>query len=159
MRPSLHRHYPASSVLLRNPTPYILFGFLILDLSAILLKERLQGLPSSHDVFMCSMPRPSTPGCWAALAYSAQFSVVFCSSHCIDHSHWEFRGSTSSAFTFGLLPLLPTLSLNVTASDPRLDTGGWLGLSRREFHPLYTVRFLAHGTVLLTQVFFLLFLD
>ena len=39
LRPSLYRHYPASLVLWRNPTPRRLFGFLVINLLAILSFE------------------------------------------------------------------------------------------------------------------------
>ncbi|MDK2897165.1 MAG: hypothetical protein PWP04_1285, partial [Candidatus Atribacteria bacterium] len=61
--PSLHRHYPASSVLRSNPTPYQSFGILTwYRLSAILLLENRQGLPGCRIRTMSSVPGSQTPG-------------------------------------------------------------------------------------------------
>jgi hypothetical protein len=37
----------------------------------------------------------------------------------------------------GSIAPLPTLKPNVTTSAPRLSTGGWLNLTRQDFHLLY----------------------
>ena len=138
LRPSLHRHYPVSSVILRNPTPYRPFGFLVLDLSAILKKKEPAGSPKFTILYLCVACQDLRPR--GAGLYSPYRLVQYCLL--LDRRHrpfpfWSFRGSTSSAFAFGLLPLLPTLRLTVTWSAPRLDNGGWLNLTIRDSHPLY----------------------
>ena len=40
---------------------------------------------------------------------------------------------------FGSNVLLSTLTLNITASEPRLDTSCWLDITRWGLHPLYDI--------------------
>lgn len=40
---------------------------------------------------------------------------------------------------YGSSVLLSTLTLGITASEPRLDTGYWLDITRQDFHLLYDI--------------------
>ena len=49
----------------------------------------------------------------------------------------ELNGFTLSHY--GSSVLLSTLTLGITASEPRLDTGYWLDITRQDFHLLYDI--------------------